>query len=122
MLYVDQDKLNQQDSEFLKLLYKKYPDTKQTGELVKGFKNLFQSKQEGSLNAWIEEAMQPGSGIKSFACNLLKDFEAVNNAMITSYSNGQVEGQVNKLKNIKRRMYGRASFSLLRKMVLFNSG
>lgn len=119
MLYADQDKLNQQDRGFLKLLYKKCPEIKQTGELVRGFKNLFHAKQEGSLNAWIEEAMQPGPGIKSFAGNLLKDFEAVNNAVITPYSNGQVEGQVNKLKNIKRRMYGRASFSLLRKMVLF---
>ena len=122
MLYADQDKLNQQESEFLKLLYKKCPDIKQTAALVRGFKNLFHFKQEGSLKAWIEEAIQPGSGIKSFASNLLKDFDAVNNAVITPYSNGQVEGQVNRLKNIKRRMYGRASFSLLRKMVLFSSG
>ena len=104
MLYADQDKLKQQDGEFLKLLYKKCPDIKKTAALVKVFKNLFQSKQEGSLKAWIEEAMQPGSGIKSFAGNLLKDFDAVNNAVITPYSNGQVEGQVNRLKNIKRRM------------------
>lgn len=122
MLYADKDKLSQQDSKFLKLLYKKCPDIKQTGELVERFKDLFQCKQEGSLKTWIEDAMQSDSGIKSFAKNLTKDFDAVNNAVITPYSNGQVEGQVNRLKNIKRRMYGRASFPLLRKMVLFSSG
>jgi transposase len=44
--------------------------------------------------------------------------EAVNNAVITSYNYGQVEDQINRLKNIKRAMYGKASFQLLRKMVL----
>jgi transposase len=58
---------------------------------------------------------------KNFAKNLLRDYDAVNNAVVTPYSNGQVEGQVNRLKNIKRMMYGRASFQLLRKMVLSKS-
>lgn len=122
MLYRDKDKLNQQDSKFLRLLYDKCQDIKQTGELVARFKNLFQFKEEGSLRTWIEDAIRSESGIKSFAKNLIKDFDAVNNAVITPYSNGQVEGQINKLKNIKRSMYGRASFQLLRKMVLFSSG
>jgi len=51
----------------------------------------------------------------------LKEYEAVNNAVITNISNGQVEGQVNQIKNIKRKMYGRAGFQLLRKMVLARS-
>ncbi len=50
------------------------------------------------------------------------DYDAVNNAVITPYSNGPVEGQVNRLKNIKRRMYGKAGFELLRRMVIFKSG
>ena len=60
--------------------------------------------------------------LKRFAKGIQSDFEAVNNAVITPYSNGQVEGQVNRLKNIKRRMYGRAGFELLRRMVIFKSG
>ncbi|WP_394366255.1 hypothetical protein [Sphingobacterium paramultivorum] len=40
---------------------------------------------------------------------------------MTSISNGQVEGQVNRIKNIKRKMYGKAGFELLRKMVLAKS-
>jgi hypothetical protein len=45
-----------------------------------------------------------------------------NQAVISTISNGQVEGQVNKLKTIKRNMYGRAGFGLLRQMVLISSG
>ncbi|TBO44425.1 transposase [Pedobacter kyonggii] len=44
-----------------------------------------------------------------------------NNAVITNISNGQVEGQVNRIKTIKRKMYGKAGFQLLRKMVLAKS-
>lgn len=95
---------------------------KRMEELVKKFKDLFIKKEDGKLKIWIDEATKPGSALKNFADNLMKDFNAVNNAVITPYSNGQVEGQVNRLKNIKRRMFGRASFQLLRKMVLVKSG
>ena len=53
--------------------------------------------------------------------DLIKDFDAVNNAVITPYGNGKVEGQINRLKNTKRTMYGKANFQLLRKIVLTNS-
>ena len=46
------------------------------------------------------------------------NFQAVYQAFVSQWSNGQVEGQVNRLKNIKRQMYGRASFDLLRKRVI----
>jgi len=59
--------------------------------------------------------------LKNFAKKILRDYDAVNNAVVTEYSNGQIEGQVNRLKTIKRLMYGRAGFDLLRKMVLSKS-
>ncbi|MGY0035128.1 transposase [Pedobacter sp. NJ-S-72] len=90
-------------------------------QLVKGFKHLFVAKEDGMLKKWIEEALKSECGLKNFAKNLMKDYEAVNNAVITTISNGQVEGQVNRIKNIKRKMYGRAGFQLLRKMVLTKS-
>jgi transposase len=90
--------------------------------LVKRFKDLFKDKEDGKLKIWIDDAIDPRSGLKNFATNLLKDFQAINNAIIEPYSNGQVEGQVNRIKNIKRRMYGRAGFQMLRKMVLLKSG
>ena len=49
-----------------------------------------------------------------FAFGLQKDISAVAAAVDTSWSTGQVEGQINRLKMIKRQMYGRAGFKLLR--------
>jgi transposase len=54
----------------------------------------------------------------SFARGLSEDYGAVKNALRYKWSNGQLEGQVNRLKLIKRMMYGRAKFDLLRARVL----
>lgn len=118
----DQKDLKKTDREFLELLYNKCPIVKETEEYIGRFKKLFEAKQEGTLKKWIDDVAKSTSGIKSFAKGLLSDFDAVNNAVVTPYSNGQVEGQVNRLKNIKRRMYGKAGFELLRRMVIFKSG
>jgi transposase len=53
-----------------------------------------------------------------FAYGLQKDISAVSAAVDTSWSTGQVEGQINRLKTIKGQMYGRAGFELLRARVL----
>ena len=122
MLYMEPEQLQRnEDRDFLKLLFEKLPQMKYLEQLVKKFKQLFTAKEDGLLKNWIEETLQSQCGLKSFAKNLLNDYEAVNNAVITAVSNGQVEGQVNRIKNIKRRMYGRAGFQLLRKMVLAKS-
>ncbi len=63
------------------------------------------------------------NSLKSFVKGLIRDFEAVKVAIINKGNNGQTEGNVNRLKNIKRQMYGRAGFELLRrKVVLSNTG
>lgn len=122
MLYMEPEQLQgDHEKDFLKLLFEKLPQVKQLEQMVKGFKKLFLVKEDGMLKSWIEEAVKSDCGLKNFAKNLLKDYEAVNNAVITTISNGQVEGQVNRIKNIKRKMYGRAGFELLRKMVLAKS-
>ena len=56
--------------------------------------------------------------LKSFANGLQKDFLAVKEATVSEWSNGQTEGQVNRLKLLKRQMYGRANFDLLRARVI----
>ena len=56
-----------------------------------------------------------------FVDGLKKDIAAVTAAVDTDWSNGQTEGQINRLKTIKRQMYGRANFDLLRKRVLLAS-
>ncbi|ANW97693.1 transposase [Thermoclostridium stercorarium subsp. thermolacticum DSM 2910] len=56
--------------------------------------------------------------IDSFICGLERDLDAVRNAIKYEYSNGLVEGNINKLKVIKRVMYGRCSFETLRTKTL----
>jgi transposase len=52
--------------------------------------------------------------MKRFAKTIRQDVEAVRNAVSEPWSNGQTEGQINKLKTLKRAMYGRAGVDLLR--------
>jgi transposase len=122
LLQMDPGALKIEDKKFMDQLCDKYPVVKQTTQQVNQFKKLFQDKEEGSLQQWLDNVTKSTSGIKAFAKGIRSDFQAVNNAVISPYSNGQVEGQINRLKNIKRRMYGRAGFELLRKMVIFKSG
>ncbi|MBU3183078.1 transposase [Clostridium psychrophilum] len=57
--------------------------------------------------------------LSKFAKTLKRDFDAVSNSLLYNYTNGLLEGQVNRLKTIKRMMYGRANFDLLRQRVLY---
>lgn len=119
MLYMEPEQLQEsEDKDFLRLLFEKLPEIKQVELQVKSFKHLFVTKKDGMLKKWIEQTLKSECGLKNFARNLLNDYQAINNAVLTTISNGQVEGQVNRIKNIKRKMYGRAGFQLLRKMVL----
>lgn len=57
--------------------------------------------------------------LKAFAAKLRKDLDAVVAGLSLPYSQGQMEGPINRLKLIKRAMYGRAKFDLLRQRVLY---
>jgi transposase len=87
--------------------------------LAQKFRKMVTERESGQFEGWLQQA--EGSQVvefERFAASLRSDFAAVQAALTYSWSNGQVEGQVNRLKLIKREMYGRASFSLLRKRVL----
>ena len=72
------------------------------------------------LQRWMAEARESEvAEIEAFAAKLFQDIEAVVAAMVWPYSQGQTEGRINKLKLIKRSMYGRAKFDLLRQRVLY---
>jgi transposase len=80
------------------------------------------SKEEArvSLKEWMEKAKESEiPELEAFATKLSQDMEAVVAAMVMPYSQGQTESLVNKLKLIKRQMYGRATFDLLRQRVLY---
>ena len=80
---------------------------------------MVRERRARELESWIAAAENSGvSDLKNFARGLLKDKAAVVAGLSLPWSNGQTEGQVNRLKLIKRQMYGRASFALLRARVL----
>jgi hypothetical protein len=71
------------------------------------------------LEAWLADARTSGvRALETFAAGLEQDGAAVRAALATPWSNGQTEGQVTRLKLLKRQMYGRAGFDLLRRRVL----
>jgi len=72
-----------------------------------------------AFNVWLEDARSSGvRTVEMFARGLEQDGAAVRAALTTPWSNGQTEGQITKLKLLKRQMYGRANFDLLRRRVL----
>jgi transposase len=86
---------------------------------VQQFVTMVRERRAEHLVPWIEAAVSSDvAALARFARQLLNDFEAVHHALLLPWSNGQVEGQINRLKFIKRQMYGRAKFDLLRKRVI----
>ena len=72
-----------------------------------------------ALNTWLADARRSGvRALETFAAGLEQDGAAIQAALTTPWSSGQAEGQITRLKLIKRQMYGRASFDLLRRRVL----
>lgn len=95
------------------------PDILELRRIALAFRTALIAGESGKLRQWIEGAKRSEFGaIVRFAYGLMKDLPAVCAAVETSWSTGQVEGQINRLKTIKRQMYGRAGFELLRARVL----
>ena len=88
--------------------------------LTKDFCNIIFSKNAAKLDEWINTAQKYDiPEFQTFINGVKKDLTAVKNGIIYSYNNGLAEGSVNKIKVIKRIMYGRNSFELLKAKVLF---
>jgi transposase len=82
--------------------------------LAQDFQRLVRNCQLQEFDEWLQkcEASQIPE-LHNFATGMRKDFAAIQAALSSSWSNGQTEGQVNRLKLLKRQMYGRANFDLL---------
>jgi transposase len=87
--------------------------------LAQDFVRMVRERTVDALADWIARATASSvAELGSFATGLQRDLAAVTAGLSLPWSNGQVEGQINRLKLIKRTMYGRASFNLLRERVL----
>lgn len=115
--------MNDEDKLYLTRLYKEIGGAKTIRKLILSFRKLMQQHNKAGLDKWILKAEKSKiKEIQNFARGIKKDYGAVASGIEETWSNGQVEGQVNRLKTIKRQMYGRASFPLLRARVLSRWG
>jgi transposase len=103
-------------SPFLKALYQASAGLKSLARAAKSFFEMIRKRDVSLRPAWLQMALR--SPLASFARRLQRDEKAVSGALRLPWSNGPVEGQIHRLKLIKRQMYGRASFDLLRLRVL----
>jgi transposase len=88
-------------------------------QLAMRFRGILRSHDTAKLDSWLDAADRSGlNPMQRFARMLRRDLEAVRNAVTERWSNGQVEGQINRLKTLKRAMYGRAGIELLRARML----
>jgi transposase len=105
---------------FLTHLLSEHASIREMYELSKQFLQLMKQKSAEGLAKWCEDA-EKVSAYTGFVRGLRQDYVAVEQAFESDWSNGQTEGQVNRLKMFKRQGYGRASFDLLRRQVLFRN-
>ncbi len=105
------DHLSKADSVTVAVLEAGVPASGEARQLVERFHTMIRQKDEADLHSWISDAS--ASLIASFAKRIDKDVAAVRAAIATSWSNGQTEGQITRLKQVKRQMYGRGKIDLL---------
>jgi transposase len=118
---------SEEETSTLERLKTVHRTTERCCTLFEHFAGMLRDKEQrseeqlrGRLEDWIGEAKASGvAELKAFAVKLFQDMEAVVAALVMDYSQGQTEGRINKLKLVKRSMYGRGKFDLLRQRVLY---
>ncbi len=114
------DEQSVEDEQLLNRLSDGNSRLQKTIHLARAFAAIVRQQREEKLDAWLEEASKSGYQIwRSFAAGLAQDYDAVRAALRLNWSNGPTEGHVNRLKCLKRQMYGRAKDDLLCKRVLW---
>jgi transposase len=113
------DNLTERDTERLAVILARCPELRIAGELVRSFAAMMTQRYGHRLGEWLASAAQADlPGINRFVNGVASDLDAVTAGLSLPYSSGPVEGNVNRIKMLKRQMYGRAGFDLLRKRVL----
>jgi transposase len=113
------DRLPADDATRLRALRRQVPQLNRLTKHVRDFAIMLTGLHGDRLEPWIStverDTLRP---LASFAHFLRRDQHAVHNGLSLSYNSGPVEGNINRLKMLKRQMFGRAGLDLLRKRVL----
>ena len=111
LMTTGRDTLSKSDAVTIAAIESGVPLLVEARSIIAAFHAIIRKKHEAELDAWIEQAK--ASLVASLANGVLKDKAAVRAAIISAWSNGQTEGQITKLKLVKRQMHGRAKIDLL---------
>jgi transposase len=112
--------LQPDERQFFQQLKTEWPLLESVQRLAFQFGQLVRKRDPATLDEWLTSAQRSGiPEFQGFANGLRRDIEAVNAALKWHWSNGQTEGHVNRLKTLKRAMYGRAKLDLLRLRLLY---
>ena len=105
-----------------KIVASKRRELASTRRLAQRFMVLVRERRGTQLEQWIADVQTTGPPeLRGFSRNLHRDWSAVHAGFTVHWSSGPVEGNINRVKLIKRQMFGRANFDLLRKRVLLAS-
>lgn len=116
LLSEDPTLLDEQTGRFLHHLHEHAPELSFAADLARRFAALIRGDDDAGLEQWIEDASS--SELASLAAGVGRDIAAVRAAITQPWSTSPVEGQINRLKTIKRQMYGRSGHPLLRNRLL----
>ena len=113
------DELEADDRALVERLCHESADIEVAYPLAQEFMRIVRERHPDALDSWLCRAAASGLiDLQSFVAGVRRDQAAVAGALSLPFSNGQVEGQINRLKYIKRSGYGRAKLDLLRQRVL----
>jgi transposase len=119
LLMKDAGDLSASESAYLCTLMRLCPHIADAQQLVMSFHSILTERTPDQLLPWLQRCEHCGiAELVGFAQGLRRDYAAVEAAVRCPWSQGQTEGQINRLKMLKREMYGRAGFDLLRRRVL----
>ena len=114
--------LKQEDETRLEQLLSLSVEVQTIYGLLQAFLKMVRERTHQELRGWMEQAVRSGiPELKSFVTGIERDYDAVHAALRLPWSQGITEGKVNKLKTLKRAMYGRAGFPLLRQRLLHDA-
>jgi len=116
------DDLEEVEQERLGQLLNLSPEVQTVYALLQAFLRIVRERKHQELRSWMEQAIKSGiPELGSFVIGIERDYDAVYAALCLPWSQGVTEGKVNKLKTLKRVMYGRAGFALLRQRLLHDA-
>ncbi len=120
LLLKETDKLKVEEKQLREALLELSPPIKRGRELVVAFRHLLHNRQADQLSGWMKDVKESQLiELENFVMVMRRDEAAVRAAAESEWSNGQTEGQINRLKFLKRQMFGRAKFDLLKARVLY---